>query len=151
MDVVVGVFDDNFLAEHSCSGLELEREPLWCAVPADGDLASRETVTLDDLRGHTLMLIRRGWNADIDRLRDRIRAECPDIVIEDFVQYRAEVFNRAANEDLALVALPIWRDVHPLMRVLPTDWDISVSYGILHAPQPADHVAEFLEAVRSVL
>lgn len=150
MDVVVGVFDDNFLAEHECAGLELSREPLWCAMPVGGELGALEMVTLDALRGHELLLIRRGWNADIDALRDRIRADYPDIRVEDFPQYRAEVFNRAANEDLALATLPVWRDVHPLLRTVPTDWGVTVSYGVLHAPEPAPHVAEFLDAVRAV-
>ena len=151
MDVVVGVFDDNFLAEHACAGLELSREPLWCALPVDSPLAGLDLVTLDALRGDTLMLIRRGWNADIDALRDRIQADCPDVELVDFPQYRAEVFNRAANEELALATLPIWRDVHPLLRTVPTDWGVAVSYGLLHAPEPAEHVAELLEAVREVI
>ncbi len=147
MDVVVGVFDDNFLAEHECAGLELSREPLWCAVPVGSEIGALEIVTLDALRGRELLLIRRGWNADIDALRDRIRADYPDVRVEDFPQYRAEVFNRAANEDLALATLPVWRDVHPLLRTVPTDWGVTVSYGVLHAPEPAPHVAEFLDAV----
>lgn len=149
MDVVVGVFDDNFLAEHECAGLELSREPLWCAVPVGSEIGALEIVTLDALRGRELLLIRRGWNADIDALRDRIRADYPDVRVEDFPQYRAEVFNRAANEDLALATLPVWRDVHPLLRTVPTDWGVTVSYGVLHAPEPAPHVAEFLDAVRN--
>lgn len=149
MDVVVGVFDDNFLAEHECAGLELSREPLWCAVPVGSEIGALEIVTLDALRGRELLLIRRGWNADIDALRDRIRADYPDVRVEDFPQYRAEVFNRAANEDLALATLPVWRDVHPLLRTVPTDWGVTVSYGVLHAPEPAPHVAEFLDAVRA--
>lgn len=151
IDVVQGVFDDAFLAERGCQGLELSREPLWCAVPVDDDLAELDVVTLDALRGHALMLIHRGWNADVDVLRDRIRADYPDISIVDFPQYRAEVFNQCANEDLALVTMPIWNDVHPMLCTVPTDWDISVSYGLLYPPKPAPHVAEFLDAVRTVM
>ena len=151
MDVVLGVFDDNFLAEHECAGLELAREPVWCAVPEGDSLAACEVVTLDALRGRSLMLIRRGWNSDIDVLRDRIRTDYPDVTVVDFPQYRAEVFNQAANEELALATLPVWRDVHPLLCTLPTDWGCAVSYGLLHAPDPAEYVADFLKAVREVI
>lgn len=151
MDVVLGVFDENFLVEHDCAGLELSREPLWCAVPEGDELAASDSVTLDALRGRSLMLIRRGWNADIDSLRDRIRADYPDVAIVDFPQYRAEVFNRAANEDLALATLAVWRGVHPLLRTIPADWGCSVSYGLLHAPEPSEYVAVFLDAVREVI
>lgn len=150
MDVVIGVFDDEFLAEHACRGLELAREPLCCAVPVEDELASRELVTLGDLAGRSLMLIRRGWNDQMDLLRDRIRTGFPDVTIVDFPQYRAEVFNRCANEGLSLVTLPIWEGVHPMLRTVSTDWGLSVSYGVLHAPEPAEHVREFLDALRDV-
>lgn len=151
MDVVLGVFDDNFLAATGCAGLELAREDLWCAVPTASELARLDTITLDDLDGHALMLIRRGWNADIDVLRDRIQDTHPAITLVDFPQYRAEVFNRCANEELTLATLPIWRDVHPLLATIPTDWGISVSYGLLHAPEPSEHVQEFLDAVADII
>ena len=70
------------------------------------------------------------------------------ISIVDFPQFKADTFNRCANEDFAIAMLPIWNDVHPLLKTLPTDWGLSVSYGILHSPKPAEHVREFLDAVK---
>lgn len=151
MDIVAGIFDDAFLKERGCLGLELSREPLWCAVPVDSELAKRDIVTFDDLYNHSLMLIRRGWNAEIDRVRDEILLHHPQIALVDFPQYRAEVFNRGANEDLALATLPLWANVHPMLKTVPTDWDCLVSYGLLHSSHPADHVREFLDAVSAVL
>ena len=151
MDVVVGVFDDAFLRERSCAGLEFSREPLCCAVPVDSDLASLDKITLSDLHDHSLLLIRRGWNVDIDALRDEILESHPQINLVDFPQYRAEVFNQCANEDLTLATLALWGGVHPMLKTLPTDWECSVSYGLLHSPEPAEHVREFLEAIKEVL
>lgn len=151
MDVVVGVFDDVFLRERACAGLELEKEPLYCAVPVASDLAQKECITFDDLEGHSLMLIARGWNKNIDFIRKEIQQHHPGIQVIDFPQYRADAFNRAANEDLAIITLPIWKEVHPLLHTIPTDWGKSISYGILHAPEPTEHVQEFLDAVTKVL
>lgn len=151
MDLVVGIFDDAFLKEHSCLGLEISREPLCCAVSVDDGLATKELITFDDLRGRSLMLIRRGWNEEIDRVRDTVLADYPDIAVIDFAQYRAEVFNRCANEDLVLASLPMWSGVHPMLATIPTDWECRVSYGLLHSPTPAEHVREFLDAVKAVL
>lgn len=151
MDVVLGVFDDAFLKEHGCAGLELAREPLHCAVPTGSSLAERSIITLSDLHGHSLMLIRRGWNVEIDRLRDEVLGRHPQIDVVDFPQYRIEVFNRCANEDFALATLAIWEDVHPLLKTVPTDWECKVSYGVLHAPEPAEHVREFLDALAEVI
>lgn len=151
MDVVVGVFDDGFLKEKGCAGLELTQEPLCCAVPLDSPLAEKSCITFDDLEDHALMLVARGWNRSIDNLRDTIQEHHPRISIVDFPQYRIDAFNRAANEDLAIVTLPIWEEVHPLLKTLPTNWEGLLSYGILHSPTPSKHVQEFLDATRTEL
>ena len=151
MDVGAEFFAYAFLKARGCLAPELSREPLWCAVPVDNELAKRDIVTFDDLHNHSLMLIRRGWNTEIDRVRDEILLHHPQIALVDFPQYRVEVFNRGANEDLALATLPLWANVHPMLKTVPTDWDCLVSYGLLHSPHPADHVREFLDAVSAVL
>ena len=122
IDVILGVFDDLLLRERRCAGLEISHEPLCCAVSAGSELAGCEQITLDDLRGETLMLIRSGWTEATDRLRDRIRADYPDIEIEDFDQYRADAFNHCADEGCAMASIGLWRDVQPALVTLPTDW-----------------------------
>ena len=151
IDVILGVFDDLMLRERGCAGLEISREPLCCVVPAGSELAEHERIILDDLRGETFMLIRSGWTEATDRLRDRIRTDYPDIAIEDFDQYRADAFNHCANEGCAMASIGLWRDVQPALVTLPTDWGLSLSYGVLHAPEPSEHVAEFLDVLRAVL
>ena len=151
MDVVAGVFDDNFLKEHGCSGLEFSKEALCCAVPMGSSLADKPLITLDDLHGHSLMLIHRGWNENIDVLRDEVLAHHPSVAVVDFPQYRIEAFNRCANEDYTIATLALWEDVHPLLKTIPTDWNCSVSYGLLHPIKPAEHVQEFLDAIADVL
>ena len=97
------------------------------------------------------MLITRGWNKKIDTIREEIQDNHPEIAIVDFPQYRIEAFNQAANEDLAIATLPIWEEVHPLLKTIPTNWNTTLSYGILHAPKPSEHVQEFLDAVTAEL
>lgn len=148
IDVVVGVFDDVLLRERGCAALEFSREPLCCAAPFDSDLAKLDLLSLRNLRGRVLMLIQRGWNEAIDQLRDTIRTYHPEIAIVDFPQYGVDVFNHSANEGYALASLAIWEDVHPILKTVPTDWDCSLSYGIMHAPEPSRHVHEFLDALK---
>ena len=40
--------------------------------------------------------------------------------------------------------------MHPLLRVIPVEWDYGIPYGILHAPDPSPTVQRFLQAVREV-
>ena len=68
-----------------------------------------------------------------------------------FLNIVLRVFNQCANEDLTLATLALWGGVHPMLKTLPTDWECSVSYGLLHSPESAEHVREFLEAIEEVL
>lgn len=47
------------------------------------------------------------------------------------------VFNRCENSNDVLLAIPGWANVHPLLKVIPVEWEHSIPYGILHAPKPA--------------
>lgn len=151
IDVVGGVFDPALLRERSCAGLPTARLPVRIAVPVDSSLADLEQVSLDDLHGHTLMLLQHGGNEDLDQLRREVWLNHPQITVCDFPQYKAEVFNTCASEGYAIASLDLWKDVQPMLRTLPATWNYEVTYGLLYALQPTELVTSFLEAVREEL
>ena len=151
IDIILGVYGPAMLKERGCDAFELARLPLCCAVPANSKLATHDVITFEDLHEHTLMIIRQGWNEDMDALRNDIAAHHPSINVEDFPQYRIDMFNRCANEELAMVSLDLWHDVHPMLKTLPTNWGYAVSYGFFHAIEPSEHVEEFLHTAQEVL
>ena len=65
--------------------------------------------------------------------------------------YNIDMFNRCVNEGSLLIGVPEWKDIHPLIRMIPVEWDYAIPFGILHAPQPSAAVSRFLYAVRKVL
>lgn len=151
IDVVAGVFDDGFLRERGCCGLPIARSPICVAVPVESELAQLERMSFDDLHDHALMLIRRGWNEDTDLMRDDIWRNHPQIEVRDFPQYRLDVFNECAGEGAALAVFSYMEGVHPMLVTIPGTWDYAVTYGIMYAPEPSEHVERFIETVRQVL
>ena len=148
IDVVAGIFDDTMLELRRCAGLELSREPICCAVSAYHPLAQKDSLTVQDLYGEKLMLIRRGWSHYVDLLRDDIWKNHPQIQIVDFDFYDTGVFNDCENRGCVLMAVESWHYVHPLLKILPVDWGYTIPFGLLHAPEPAPLVASFLETVQ---
>ncbi len=147
IDVVAGIFDGTMLNLRRCAGLELSREPVCCAVSIHHRLAQKERLTVQDLYGETLMLIRRDWSHYVDMLRDDLWKNHPQIHIEDFDFYDVSVFNHCENNNCVLMAIENWRYVHPLLKVLPVDWSYPLPFGLLHAPTPSPTVQRFLSAV----
>lgn len=150
IDVVGGIFDEIMLDLRSCAGLELSRVPFCCAVSIHHRLAGKDRLLLSDLYGENLLLMHRGWSHYVDQLRDELWQQHPEIRIVDFDFYSMDVFNRCENTNDVLLAIPSWANVHPLLKVIPVEWDHSIPFGLLHAPQPSPAVQRFLDAAAAV-
>lgn len=151
IDVVAGIFDETMLALRQCAGLELSREPICCAVSVHHRLAGKDRLTVHDLFGENLMLMRRNWSHYVDMLRDDIWENYPEIHIINFDFYDVEAFNQCENNNCVLMAVNNWRYVHPLLKILPVDWDYTIPFGLLHSLNPSQTVQQFLQAVEKVM
>ena len=151
IDVVAGIFDEAMLQLRRCAGLEISRESICCAVSIHHRLAVKERLTVNDLHGETLMLMRRNWSHYVDMLRDDLRENHPEISIEDFDFYDVTAFNKCENNNCVLMAIENWKYVHPLLKILPVDWGYTIPFGLLHSPEPSPMVSRFLKAVEKVL
>lgn len=150
IDLVVGIFDAVILEQRRCSALELSREPIRCAVPIHHRLADKDRLSVQDLFGENLMLIKPGWNGLIDALRDDLTQNYPQINIIDFSFYDVSVFNRCENEGNIMMANSNSSSIHPLLKIIPVDWEHVIPFGILHSPTPSPSVKAFLQAVAKV-
>lgn len=148
IDVIGGIFDETMLGLRGCAGLELTRDPFYCAVSIHHRLAAKDKLRIADLYGENLLLMHRGWSHYVDQLRDDLWQHHPRIHIVDFDFYSMDVFNRCENTNNVLLAIPGWANVHPLLKVLPVEWEHSIPYGILHSTDPSPTVRRFLDAAK---
>lgn len=151
IDLVVGVWDNDYLNERGCDATFLSDEPLRIAVPVRHRLATKDILTMNDLEGETLMMIRRNWNSYIDTVRDHLKNEYPGIHIETFDFYGTEAYNQCELNNHLIMTIDRWKDVHPLLKVVPVQWDYTMLFGILHAKEPSENVSKFLDAIEQVI
>lgn len=151
IDIVPALFDDTLCAVRHCHGYELVRAPICCGVPVRHPLARKDALDVSDLYGECLMLMHRGWSAHVDALRDDLTTHHPEIRIEDFHFYSLDAFNRCAHEGKLLMTVGSWRDVHPLVKVLPVAWRHTFPCGLMYAMKPTGVVTDFLKAVRRLV
>ena len=149
IDVIGGIFDETMLELRQCDGLELSREPFCCAVSIHHRLATKDRLTMQDLYGENLLMMKREWSRYVDQLRDDIWQNHNQIHIVDFEFYNMDIFNRCENGNYVLLAIPGWANVHPLLKVIPVDWEYSIPYGLLHSPEPSETVKRFLAAAHT--
>ena len=148
IDVVAGIFDETMLKLRQCAGLELSRQKICCAVSVSHRLADRELLTFEDLHGENFLMMHRGWSNYVDELRDDIWKNHPQIHVADFDIYSVDIFDQCENSNDILMVVENWRDVHPLLKVIPVEWKYTIPFGILYSPEPTDLVRRFLKTVK---
>ena len=145
IDALIAIFDEVLVDLSHCKGLELTRHPLCCAVPRQHPLASRSSLSIQDLYGESLMIVKRGYLGDMDLLRNNLQSLHPSISIVDFDVFNVEIFNQCVHNNILLVADQSWTHVHPLVTIVPVDWEYTIPFGILHSASPSPRVQKFLD------
>ena len=147
IDIVPGWFDENFWGIDGCRATKITDDPICCALSVNHPLAFSEKLKLTDLHGETVMLIRRGWSKYTDSVRDELLKNHSDVKIVNIPFINIDVFNRCENSGEILIGFGKWENIHPLLRIVPVEWDYAIPFGILHSEKPSPVVKEFLSAV----
>lgn len=151
IDVVAGIFDETMLKLRQCAGMELSRQRICCAVSINHRLAEKDVLTFEDLHGENFLMMHRGWSNYVDELRDDIWKNHPQIHVIDFDIYSVDIFNQCENSNDILMVVENWKEVHPLLKVIPVEWKYTIPYGALYSPDPSDLVKRFLKAVKNAV
>ncbi len=85
----------------------------------------------------------------------KINECCPDIKFqivpfENTPENAREILGNLGKNIDVVLAIPGWANVHPLLKVIPVEWEHSIPYGILHSPEPTPTVQRFLDAAKAV-
>lgn len=148
IDIVGGLYDDDFLEERKCKAAHLYDKKLLFAIPVTHSLSTKAKIELGDLKGRKVLLIKKKWNEYIDELRADLIANGTEI--EDFEMFNMSAFNRAAQENVPIITVEGWEDVHPLLRIVPADWEYRIPFGIFYSPAPTKQVKDFICMLRKI-
>lgn len=133
--------------ETQCNTFPLGVGDYCLSVSRKHRLARKERLTWDDLAGETLMLLQYGLSSEIDKLREEITREHPEISIIDTPKYYStDVFNQCAQMNYLMGSIEIWKDVHPSVVTIPVDWNYKSYYGIVYEKNPSENMAAFISA-----
>ena len=102
------------------------------------------------MEGENLMLMYKGWSTYNDKLRSDLIKNYPGINITDIELYNVDAFNRCENNNGLLLTIKSWESVHPLIKIIPVDWDYKILYGLLYSKEPSDKVKRLIKAVEKL-
>lgn len=151
MDFLVGVFGSQQMLSIS-NFYEIGRYHLCVAVPGKHRLASKSMLSLADLHGEHLVIVKSGDSLHLDNLREILKMTHPQIVFEDADYfYDMDTFNACEMEGSLLLTLDAWASIHPSLVTLPVDWEYTVPYGLLFSKNLSETAADFLEVMKKGL
>lgn len=148
IDVVAGIYDDNLIKDNNFQIMPMPDKKILLAVPLTNPLSNKDTIGISDLKNKSVMLMKQGWNIYIDELRKFLQDNCVKIIDFDFFSLNA--FNNAVKENVPIIAIDGWENIHPLLKILPVEWDCRVPYGIMYSKEPSKHAKKFVELVREL-
>lgn len=144
IDVVAGIYDDGFLIERGCQAAHLEDKTLALAVPYTHPLSSKDVITFDDLRDTAIMFITKGWRV-MDEIRKDLFLKGIDLIDFDFFNLNA--FNKAVKDNVPIMAIDGWESIHPLLKIIPVEWDYKIPFGIMYSLSPSKQVQNFIKII----
>lgn len=127
-------------------------KPAECcvAVPRKHRLSKKEKLKWEDLDGENFMLVKRGDSPVLNRMRDEIETEHPQITLVDMPHfYDTSVFNECEQMGCVMETLDVWRDVHPSIVTIPMDWGYKIPYGIVYAKNPSESMQGFIKMIEN--
>ena len=148
IDVVGGLYDENFLKERGCLASHMYDKKILLAVPVTHALSAETLITPEKLKGRKVLFIRRGWNRCIDDLRSKLEKQ--GVRTEDFEMFNITAYNRAVAENTPIITVDGWQDVHPLLKLIPTSWNDSIPFGVFYSPTPTKLVKKFIGLLSSL-
>lgn len=150
MDIVAGIYSQNLLKERNCVALKLYDSPLALAIPRTHSLASKDIITIEDIKEETLLILKRGYLEDIDCLRIDLLSKKPSIIFEEIPFFNVKAFNQCVNENKLMIVIPEWKNIHPMLKIVPVKWDYTIPFGIMYSKQPSNDVQYFLNKIKEL-
>ena len=148
IDVVAGLYDDAFLRERRCLAAHMYDKKILLAVPVSHALSAESLITIEKLKNRKVLFIRRGWNTYIDELRNKLEAK--GVKTEDFEMFNISAYNRAVTENIPIITVEGWEDVHPLLKLIPADLEYSIPFDVFYSPTPKKLVKKFIDLLSSI-
>lgn len=149
IDIVAGIYDDNLVNDNNFQVMPMKDKKIILAVPLTNPLSKKKVVGFDDLKNKSVMVIKKGWNSYIDNLRKLM--ENADIKIIDFDFFSLNAFNHAVKENVPIIAIDEWENIHPLLKIMPVEWNCPIAYGVMYSKEPNKTVLQFVKTIREII
>ena len=131
-----------------CNTFCLARLPVCVAVPHSHPLFTRERLTYGDLNDQDIISLSGDANIYYKQFNEDILSHAPKARLHPANYFDFSVLNYAASYNRLVIVGNYLKNVHPLLKLIPVEWDHYIPYGLHYSKHPSDAVKAFLQAFR---
>lgn len=150
IDMVAGIYSENLLKERKCSAFHLYDSQVCCCVPISHPLANKSKLVIEDLFNEQVMMLRPNYLSDFDIIRNDLERNYPNINIKDLEFFNVDAFNRCVNDNTVLLGVNEWKNIHPMLKIIPIEWEYSIPFGIMYSNKPTSQMELFLKVLTEI-
>ena len=137
--------------EKGMKRLVLQERPLCIGMTLRHPLAGKEILHMSDLDGQSIILVQENLSEYIDQVREYILKYCPNVQIIDSYVYDVDTFNRCVDENILILTVQEWQDIHPSLITIPVEWNFTIPYGVLYRENSSPAVERLVSEIETVL
>ena len=143
---LVESINSNIAWQQDWEFIEICKVPFAFAVASSHPLASRKFLTLDDLRGETILTLNDNSCESVTALISLLRSTGIRVICHNGPEVNP-LWESGFRNDILLVPL-CWHDILINTVTIPFEQEFLLPYGIFYRPNPSPAVRRFLEFIR---
>lgn len=150
LDIFAGPFDysETQLDKENYTFTKLQEINLDWGIPKENPLSREKVITLNDLKGQTVMLIKPGYSKILDSLRTQLEEN--NIGIVNYSNYYdITAFNECVQKNYIMETLSIWNNVHPSITNVKMNTSIKykMPYGLIYSREHSEKLKKFIHLI----
>lgn len=132
-----------------CQAMPMGNAALAVDVPRVSPLSQKSSLTIDDLAGQRVHILRHASDV-MDDLRGRLAAD-PRISVIDVSTYTLSLYNECAESGGTIITSGAWSGQHPALTTVPLAEEIVGPCVLLYPNEPSKAVQRFVDAFMRLL
>ena len=134
--------------EGRCGFIELNKQPVCCAVSASHPFSGKKKLAMKDLYGQHLVMPPEGISLELDAFRMDVMTKAPDTTFINSAYYGIDTFTMCEMLPYILITQPVYSDIHTNLITIPLKERYTLPYGLIYAIDPTPATKRFIEAIQ---
>lgn len=144
IDISVDIYDKELAQRLQISVVKLSDAKVYLGIPLCHRLATRETITPEDLSGESIMMLENGHCDVWNRFRTKIKKVYPNSFFEDIDEYNIKTFNRCESENKVILMTEHCANIYPYFKYFPIALNFQIPFGVYYSENSPANVSFFI-------